>query len=252
MERYKISANSREKPGDLLFLCGPHEAYEQIANLADSRFRARELTESGTKNWTHVLEFPAGVGPDVRQLLGILTEVLSIPCPEFVDIAIALDWYTVPGGEDLVHTEMGDCINWTKHATHPEWSNSRRARQRMVGGLSEFISSHPLYSSAETIIAAPGHLGDGESFGEILAREVARRVGIKFVESRSDGPRPAQKEVKQDLSHSFEVDLALWGTVIVIDDVYQSGGSARGAGAAARRAGANSVFSLAVARTISN
>lgn len=252
LSSYEVRDNKNGKPGEVVLFCGPDEVADQLVDTFGEACTPRALTDKGRKKWTHAFEFPAGVPESATDLLDLLTHAVSIPAPEYVDHAIALDWYTVPDEDDLVHTDMGNCINWTKHATHPEWGNSRRARARMLRQLVLFIQEHPLYADATAIIACPGHKGDGQSFGEVMAREVATKVGIPFVESRSAGPRPAQKEVKQDLSEAFTVDAALSGRVIVVDDVYQSGGSARGAGAAARRAGATSVVSLAVARTISN
>ena len=225
---------------------------DQIAMTYGSSCQRRPVAEVIAKEFNHGFVFQ-GDGPDgLGDVVEVLSTVLSIPAPKHVDVAIALGWYTQPDDEgELKHAKAGRWIYTTKHATHPEWSTSRTSRREMLTALVGLIQTHPLYSGATAIIASPGHLADGQSFGEILAREVAEKADIPFVESTAPGPRPQQKEGQtQDLTGTFTVTERLSGDVIVVDDVYRSGGSASGAAAAAKRAGADRVYALTVARTI--
>jgi adenine/guanine phosphoribosyltransferase-like PRPP-binding protein len=237
--------------GEFLLLCGPVQAFDQLRSAAGSICVAAKLTENAKKTYTHALYFVGGVPTVIVDLAERLRVCLSIPAPAHVDHALALDWYNQPDGEgDIAKTGAGYWIYTTKYATHPQWGTSRQSRREMIAALVEFVHGHPLFGSATAIVTAPGHDADGQSFGEILGREVAQKAGIPFVESTSPGPRPAQKETQQDLTDTFTVNGVLSGTVIVLDDVYHAGGSASGAAAAARRAGAETVLSLVVARTI--
>lgn len=225
---------------------------DQIAAIYGASCQRQPVAEIVTKEFNHRFVFQ-GDGPDgLGDVVEVLSTVLSIPVPKHLDIAIALGWYTQPNSEgELEKAKAGYWINTTKHAPHPEWSNSQKSRREMIAALVSLIQTHPLYSGATAIIASPGHLADGQSFGEILAREVAKTAGIPFVETTAPGPRPEQKEGQtQDLTSTFTVTERLSGDVIVVDDVYRSGGSASGAAAAAKRAGARRVFALTVARTI--
>jgi adenine/guanine phosphoribosyltransferase-like PRPP-binding protein len=235
-----------------LLLDCPDWIRDQIAMIYGTDCEPRTPAERVADDFNHAFRFPGGAPDDLASTVELLSTVLSIPAPPHVDVAITLDWYTQPddaGG--LKHTPAGYWINTTKHAPHPEWSNSRNSRRLMINALVDMIRIHPLYANATAIIAAPGHLADGQSFGEVLARDVAARVGIPFVETTAPGPREQQKEgATQDLTEVFTVQGALSGDVIVLDDVYRTGGSASGAAAAAKRAGADRVLSVAVARTI--
>ncbi|WP_341998569.1 hypothetical protein MRBLWH7_000340 [Microbacterium sp. LWH7-1.2] len=235
-----------------LLLDCPDWIRDQIDLIYGPACERREPGEIVAKDFNHGFLFPDGSPDDLQSTVELLSSVLSIPAPPHVDVAITLDWYTQPDGDgELKHTAAGYWINTTKHATHPEWGNSRNSRRLMIDALVKTIQAHPLYANATAIIAAPGHLADGQSFGEVLARDVAAKVGIPFVETTAPGPRQQQKEGPvQDLTGVFTVQDALSGDVIVLDDVYRTGGSASGAAAAAKRAGANRVFSIAVARTI--
>lgn len=248
LERYELRDVST---GQVLVVECPPWIAEQIDMTYGHLGRSGPLKEETAKKYSHGWGF-AGEAPDgVEDFLEMLTLVLSIPNPEHVDLTIALDWYYQPDDEDeLKRTTAGYWINTTKHASQPTWSNSMNSRRLMIKALVLFINTHPLYRNATAIITAPGHKADGQSFGEVLAREVAAKVGIPFVETTSPGPRAQQKESPQDLTDMFTVQGQLSGDVIVLDDVFHTGGSASGAAAAAKRAGADRVFALTVARTI--
>lgn len=235
-----------------LLLDCPDWIRDQIALIYGTACERRKPAEIVAKDFNHAFIFPGGAPDDLGATVNLLSSVLSIPAPPSVDVAMTLDWYTQPDEDgELKHTDAGYWINTTKHASHPEWSNSRNSRRLMTNALVSAIQAHPLYANATAVIAAPGHLADGQSFGEMLAREVAARVRIPFVETSAPGPREQRKEGStQDLTRMFTVQGTLSGDVIVLDDVYRTGGSASGAAAAAKRAGADRVFSIAVARTI--
>ena len=250
----RSEVRSFESGDALLVRCAPWIA-SQIAQVIGSRGVEQEITEPTTKaDFNHGYRFDRRVPEDVLELVNVLTNVLSISPPENVDTAIALDWYTHPGSDDeLEKTEKGTWINHTKHAIQPTWGNSVRQRARMIEALSSFFRAHSLYAEATAIVAAPGHLADGDSFGENLAREIAVRLEIPYVESSAPRARAEQKEhdgPRTDLTNEFTVNGRLMGTVVVLDDVYKTGASVSGEAAAARRAGADKVRSLVVARTI--
>lgn len=224
---------------------------DHVEAIYGSTCSAVPLTEEAAKRYTHAFLFENGVPADLDQVLEMLSTVVTIPAPDHVDLAITLDFYNRPDEEgELQRTNAGYWIWTTKYAKEPTWGNSRNSRRKMIAALVGAISTHPILANASAIISAPGHLADGKGFGEVLAREVAGIVGIPYVETTSPGPRPQQKETPQDLTDVFTVQSFLSGTVIVLDDVFHAGGSASGAAAAARRAGAERVISLTVARTI--
>jgi adenine/guanine phosphoribosyltransferase-like PRPP-binding protein len=238
--------------GQVLLMCGASAAFAQLKHAAMDISNEAQLTDIGKKKWTHALRFPGEVPSDIITLVNFLQNALSIPSPDFVDHMVALDWYSQPDGDSVAHTRAGNFVYYTKYATFPEYSNSRRARSEMIREMTEAIRVHRLMRNASAITAAPGHLADGNSFGEILAREVAGRIGMRYVEATANGgPRESQKLIKQDLLEAFDLDDAVYDTVLVIDDVYHSGGTASGIAAAAKRAGAHVVICLCVARTLS-
>lgn len=246
--KYRITEVRR---GTALVVDCPDWIADQIQMIFGSSCESRPLAEHVADDYTHGFLFRDGAPNNLETTMQNLASVLSIPAPDYVDVAITLDMYNRPNDQDeLERTPAGYWIWTTKHASEPTWSNSRNSRRLMIDALVNVIQHHPLYANATAIVTAPGHKADGQSFGEILAREVATKVGIPFVETSSPGPRPQQKETPQDLTDVFTVQEQLTGDVIVLDDVYHTGGSASGAAAAAKRAGADRALSLTVARTI--
>jgi hypothetical protein len=238
-------------------LCCPQEAVDQLLTCFGSITQQVEVPVELETTVSHSLYLEAGCPPQVRDLVYLLKEVVSIPAPIGVDFAIALDWYKkVEDGVDpteWAETAMGQCIKYTKYATQPTWSTSRAKRRELIRALVGFISRHPLYANAIAISAPPGSAADGQSFAELLAREVAANAGKPYIGQAAAGSRPPQKEgLHQDLSEAFTMNGQVSGTVVVIDDVYRTGSSMSGAALAARRAGASSVLALTAVRTLRN
>lgn len=246
--KYEISAFRR---GTALYASCPDWIADQIDTMFGQDCERCALPDASAEDFNHGWLFSSGVPEDLDRLMQLLSTVVSIPSPDHVDVAITLDWYNRPDDDgELQRTPPGYWIWTTKHALEPTWSNSRNSRRLMIAALEKAIQTHPLLRNATAIVTAPGHKADGNSFGEVLAREVAKKVEIPFVEMTSPGPRPQQKETPQDLTDVFTAQAGLSGDVIALDDVYHTGGSASGAAAAAKRAGAERVISLTVARTI--
>ena len=238
-------------------LCCPQEAVDQILACSGSIAQKVAIPEEIEATVSHSLYFEKGLPPQLRELVYLLKEVVSIPAPAGVDFAIALDWTKqVEDGVDpseWADTAMGQRVRFTKYAPQPTWSTSRAKRRELIQALVGFIHRHPLYAAATAISAPPGSKADGQSFAELLAQDVAATVGKPYVSQAAAGPRPQQKDgLHQDLSEAFTMSAGLTGPVIVMDDVYRTGSSMSGAALAARRAGATSVLALTAVRTLRN
>lgn len=249
LERYEIA---EEEPGNYtVFLDGPDEAAQHVRLCADGRYT--EVAAAPGSGFTHAIDIVGRPTPATYDFLNLLTGVVAVPAPPGVDLAVALDFYKAPNEDgEMVDTEMGECIHFTKHAKYPTGSNSRRAWRKLLDAMSGFIEAHYIYNRASAVIAPPGSAGDGNSFGEKLASAVAARVHKEYIPSFGAERQPQKEGLRQDLTATFTVSAPLQGTVIVIDDVYRSGATMQGAAAAARRAGAERVVTLTAARTVRN
>ncbi|WP_423462892.1 phosphoribosyltransferase [Promicromonospora sp. MS192] len=258
--RAKFAGDS--SPRTLLCLLGPREAVAQIEAASEpgtcSRFPVRDLNFDGADEYNFCLDYPAGIPAATARLVELLTEILTLHLPPDspLQFATALDFYKSPReGVDPMkwpNTDAGAWVNAGKY-----WSPGESKRRAMAGFVPRFtdvLASHPLYSSATTVVSVPGHNADGRSWGEKLARRIARETDKKFVETLCpSGPRKQMKGADASPLPPFEIQEDLSGEpVIVVDDVYKTGRTMAQAAHAARAAGAPYVSGFVIARTLSN
>lgn len=201
--------------------------------------------------WTHSLE-GAGPGPDLAcaQLVDLLAEVLTLPQLPGADIALALDWYKISWRDTIAGRLVAAGTYRTSQA-----EAVGAAATTLASHLAGVIARHPLLGSADVIAPAPGHDRSMLSFGEWVGRETAAALGMPAVNvATRHGFRPPARDVPSgdrllaDGEFFFREDLAD-RTVLVIDDICQTGQTAAATAQAARRAGAAGVYVLAGART---
>jgi hypothetical protein len=245
-----LVTRDEEGPRQWLYLCGPEEAAAQIEAVSGDRSIRTEVTKHYATQYSHRFQFDAGVSADIRDLVNLLEDVVTLTGRPALDFAIALDWYKAPDDDlepmNWPNTEVGELVH------HGKYYGRLEARQELASRMGSVIARHPLYSRAESIITCPGSRADRNSFGESLARLVAKGAGKELVEAESRiGPREAQKAGGQrDLTGVFELPMSAPETVIVLDDVYKTGSTLSGVAEASRRAGARRVLGLAAVRTM--
>lgn len=240
-----------EYSDSLLLLCGPDEVAAQVRLSAGDDLKDVKLGPESRKKWTHAFFFSDGVPQEIIALCEHLTQWLSIPCDPNIDIALSLDWYKRPDDSgELVLTEAGRMIQWTKYAAYPNGSSSRQARKDLISALAETIQTHPALSMADVVTSPPGSKGDGTSFGERLGRDVAAEAGKRFVPTSGPAREAQKEEAGHDVREDFEFGKASPGVVLVVDDVFHTGTTLESTALATRRAGASHVLALTAARTI--
>jgi ComF family protein len=101
----------------------------------------------------------------------------------------------------------------------------------------------PLHRSRERV--------RGFNQAELLAERLGRPVGKKILKRRKNTPSQtglSRSERKQNLAGAFEVCREIHGSVIVVDDVYTTGSTMNEIARTLKRAGAERVEVLTVAR----
>jgi hypothetical protein len=217
-------------------------SYQQVLELAE-----------GGEWWTHSLE-ASGPGPGLScsLLLDVLSEVLTLPRLPGTDFALALDWCKAADGDSWRDTFAGKLVAAGRYrSTHPD--AVRAAAAGLAARMTEVVRRHPLLASADVIAPAPGHDRSVLSFGEWVGREVATMAGLTPVDVATRHVfRPPAKDRRGHRAAEgeffFREDLS-GCAVLVVDDVYQTGQTVTATAAAARRAGAASVYVLTGTRT---
>lgn len=253
--KYDTHPHPQDGNQHVLRVCCSPEIERQIEALAGGAASKGTLTDASAEQFTAGYLFGEPVSDDLLNFLELLKSVVTLTQRDRIDIATSLDWYKV--GEDsgeLRNTGMGQCVNHTKHAPFPNGRGSKAAWRLMCESMIAFVQGHPFYAAAGIVTAPPGHLADGNSWGERLAKEVARATGKPYVSMKGSGPRPERKDADNadlDLTDEFTLDQRMDGhRVIIIDDVFHTGTTLDAAASACREAGAVEVLTATVARTL--
>jgi hypothetical protein len=247
--------------GHILRLRGPVEVVKQVQGVAPEY---QNITDpaSAASEWTHELVSPdRTVKREVRQLMELLGEVVSLPSLPPVKFAIALDWYKTPvDGVDpraWPNTEVGELVFRGKYVYKTQEEQKSIVGRNLAGRICNAISRHAALNSAEVILNVPGHDRNVVSFGPRLAATVARyrkmralRVTAKS-EFRPEAKSLSPMERAMFLDDEFIVPLEIRGrSALIVDDVFRSGGSMAAVAKAAREAGAREVFGICPTRTM--
>lgn len=259
LEAYEV--HSAAAGDHRLLLRGPQGVVDQLLIVASTYREEQEPP----KAWTHCLVGPGPEPPESAQsLINVLGRVLTLPSPEHVDFAIALDWYKVAPDDDAssewVNTRLGELVHRGKYWYSKEpWHAAIQGDHSLDLGerLAGVVDDHPVLRSVETIVAVPGHDPKRVSFGSLISAIVARRCGVRLVECRGvSGFRPPAKSLdladrQRLITNQFTCPEDLTGeAVLIVDDIYSSSASVNETARAARAAGARRVAVLCVVRTM--
>ena len=247
--------------GHVLWLRGPAEAVGQVTTLAPE-YRLLPAPVTAGSGWTHALRSPdLNVSGPVRLLLDLLTEVLTLPKRVNIDFAIALDWYKVAEeGIDPYqwqNTAAGELVNQGKYRYRNNASLQRQAGLALVDLMCQAIERHGVLSQASVILDVPGHDNTRVSFGSRVATTIAYRRGTPMVRVLAKSAfRPEAKSLAAAdrgsiLDDEFTVPAEVNGQhVVIVDDVFKSGGSMDAVAKAARKSGAVAVQGICGVRTM--
>ncbi len=257
IERFQIHrVKDRETtPARIVDLCTSDDIVEQIKmTVAPQPCVDLTVPAERTGTYSHRLYFPDGPDLQLEPLLELLSKVLSIRIPN-LDVAVAFDWYGIPPDEE--HSEWRTTPLATLRKKAKFWKSSpqvmEESRRRLTTLMTGFVDRHPLYGSAQAVVATPGHDRSELSCSEDLAERLACATGKLLV--MTDTQYQVRDQVKGDepvnLAGQFSMPSSLSDlTVIVVDDVIKSGKTMRHMGVAARKAGAARVLGLAPVRTM--
>jgi predicted amidophosphoribosyltransferase len=194
-------------------------------------------------------------------MLDLLKKIISLPSPECVDTAVAMDWYKIAADNvdpyQWLNTEDGELVSSGKYKHKYNAELQRTAGRVLADHLCAVIDQHPILRSSAVVLNVPGHDATVVSFGSRLAATVAQRRGLPLVRVRAESKfRPPAKSLAtsakaQMVKDQFTVQGDIRGQpVLVVDDVFRSGWSLGAVATAARRSQASSVYGICCVRTM--
>jgi hypothetical protein len=258
LERWEtVSAGA----GHILRLRGPAEVVDQIQAVAPE-YQGTSNLASTASGWTHELVSPDRVMKrEVRQLLELLGEVVSLPSLPPLRFAVALDWYKTPvDGMDprsWPNTDVGELIHRGKYVYKMDEEQKSIAGRNLAGRICNAIGRHAGLNGAEVILNVPGHDRNIVSFGPRLAATVAKYMKVPTLritarsEFRPEAKSLSPMERAMFFRDEFIVPAEIRGrSALIVDDVFRSGGSMAAVARAAHEAGARDIFGICPTRTM--
>ncbi|MFJ8817697.1 ComF family protein [Amycolatopsis thermoflava] len=197
---------------------------------------------------------------ELTDFLRLLEEVLVLRVRRkyHLDGAAALDFYKIPDtAGTLRDSPTAQLVRAVKYAESTD-AQRHQAERVLCKRLSRIVREHLWFDKATKMVPVPGHSSEEVAASVRIGTAVARETGREIVEAKSRTPsRPPAKGMshaeRSSLRWNFTVDEDLEGqTVLLIDDVYQTGRTMEGVAAAAKHNGAKTVLGLAALRTLSN
>lgn len=255
LEAFEVRPGARS--GLLVLVSGDHR-YKAILRRA---FPEAEFTHSfpdkyGRYKWGTYMHNVADQRT-VEKFLHLLTQHVTI-FDDFDECTVlgrhgAWD----PGTGGYARTELGELVYRAK--PYGPGDGDTRAADELVRRLEAFIGAHPTYARADAILPVPpSNPSKPYDLPRYLAQHLCERL------SKVDGSRwvkktratRQQKEVHtfqekvENVDGAFEVSTQVRGlSVIVLDDLYQSGATINEVGRSVRAQGAGLVLGLAVTKT---
>ena len=198
----------------------------------------------------------SGNVPSVAELDQFLNLFVSprITVADNLDESHCLDFHDLPTGtpQQYERTQIGEMVFKAKY-------RGGQAEQMTIGNqLMEFIQRHPRYKRAEYIGSVPRSSSIGwRKLADQLVTHLASSLNktrvvidrIKPVTSQKDVSDEAERYSRQERTMICQGNLA-GRSVILVDDMYGSGGSVNEAARALRAAGAPEVLGLAATKTL--
>ncbi|WP_027004805.1 phosphoribosyltransferase [Conexibacter woesei] len=168
-------------------------------------------------------------------------------------VIVALGDYSHEADQDLGHrrhrarADIGVLLNRAKY--HPESPRSQEdAQANLVGLLLKELESDPRLAVADAVVAVPSSRG---TFSNDIAADLEHglKIPVYIGRARVQGGRAAKNHA---VKRQYDVDTRLDDmSVVIFDDVYDTGSSLYALASAAIAAGAKNCAGLVIARKLS-
>ena len=210
-----------------------------------------------TKEVFEVVSGDTEMQASLRAFLAFLQRCITID--DGLDESHALAPHSVLKDDGWHRTYVGNLVNRAKDYYSNHAFRDREAASEICDLVIEFLQGHPRYRAAAAVAPAPSSNPDvQENLPWVISSVVSERLGKRLVIPRRLEEIPPQKGYDESVTGmsrerlqegTVGVDHTVSGTVVVIDDLYKSGGTLKEVGRACHGAGANSILGLAITKT---
>lgn len=178
-----------------------------------------------------------------------------------LDQSFALSFHTTPldeGGYE--RTFIGQLVREAKPYDRGWHSGNRSKAEKLASWMIEFIQIHSAYRQAELLVAVPPS-NPNKPFDlpsylvEVISESTQQKNATSFIRKiRTTRPMKECRTIQEkedNIKNAFEVEAAIFRgkTVILVDDIYQTGLSIKEVGRVLKQAGAKLVLGLVATKT---
>lgn len=259
--QFQLSRNPNSD--DLLLLVSGPTLYKTVLARAfpTASFSRTFPDRFGRFDWgTYIRGADVARENTLRQFCQILQRVILIDddLDETYALAFHRQMSTVGAGE---RTPIGQLVREAKPYDQAGSPGDRVKAVSLAARMAELVREHPTYRQAELLLAVPpSNPNKAFDLPTLLAEEIARltgqgvaTAGLKKV--RDTRPMKACRTIKEkidNLTGAFGADPAVFGgrSVIIVDDIYETGFSLNEVGRTVRQANATLVVGLAATKTV--
>jgi len=195
----------------------------------------------------------------IREWLATIGEYVALR--DCLALSFALDYERENGDPSKPQTDIGALRARAKPYGRGSTAANHAAANELAAACVDFLRSMPCYTAAEMIVPMPAS-SPSKPFNlpAVIAARVAEETGLRYTEAaRTVRDREQLKNIPLDrklqvLDGTIEIDVSSvrGKTVLLLDDLYQSGVSMNYVAMLLLDAGAAAVLGLAVEKTCRN
>lgn len=263
LKNYRMEWNDRS--GDLLLLVDGSIRYKKILSRAFSNLYFSRTFDDRNENFdwgTYIKYASEKDAEDLHKLCHLLKQNIFID--DDLTECFALDYHSQLSHDGRwKRTQLGEIVRDAKPYDRGFNSGSKSSAERIVRWINEFfLPYHPTYLFADLIVSVPP--SNPNKFFD-LPEYIARRIseswsGFEFCSSaikkiRATRPMKECKTIEEKIDNikdAFQVDSNVFRnqSVLIIDDIYQTGFSLNELARTLFLAGAKLVLGLVATKTL--
>ncbi len=265
MKRYQLANFNFERnphSGDLLLLLEGPTLYKSILSRAFAPLYFSKTFEDRYGNYDWGSYIKRANDDDLEALTDFCTLLQNVVfIDDDLDESFALAFHTrtsASGGSE--RTPMGQLVREAKPYDRGWNAGSQSKAQELANEMVRFVRSHPTYARADLIGAVPpSNPNKPFDLPTYLVKAITQSTNqtsattsIKKV--RTTRPMKDCRTIQEKIDNikdAFEVDASIFRekTVILVDDIYQTGFSINEVGRILQQAGAKLVLGLVATKT---
>lgn len=256
---------ARKENGDLRLMVRGSSRYKRVITQAFSslKFSRDFIDRFGRYDWGIFINQASDADEsNLRDFCILLQHTVFIEDDLDEDFALSFHTQYAPGGR-YERTQIGELVYQANPYNLTTNIGSLEKAKELAATMADFVLAHPSYVRAECLAAVPPSNPNKQfDLPTYLVQEIARLTGRPVATAsirKTRATRPMKdcrtdEEKAENIKGAFVADASTFKgkSVILVDDIYETGASINEVYRALRAAGASPVFGLVATKTSAN